>query len=124
MSGNRGPGQRSRGAGWEFVHVWVDDATRLAYVEMLTDEKASTAVAFLRRATSFYRSHGGSIPIRSSERHDPAGHRPPRRGGLGFKRRRRLVFTRRPQLIRARPWPLSQIDFLLGNQPVSEHRDH
>lgn len=58
VSGNRGPGQRSRGAGWEFVHVCVDDATRLAYVEVLHDEKASTAVAFLRRATSFYRSHG------------------------------------------------------------------
>jgi transposase InsO family protein len=58
VSGNRGPGQRSRGAGWEFVHVCVDDATRLAYVEVLADEKASTAVAFLRRATSFYRSHG------------------------------------------------------------------
>jgi transposase InsO family protein len=58
VSGNRGPGQRSRGAGWEFVHVCVDDATRLAYVEVLGDEKAATAVAFLRRATSFYRSHG------------------------------------------------------------------
>ena len=58
VSGNRGPGQRSRGAGWEFVHVCVDDATRLAYVEVLGDEKATTAVAFLRRATSFYRSHG------------------------------------------------------------------
>jgi hypothetical protein len=58
VSGNRGPGQRSRGAGWEFVHVCVDDATRLAYVEVLRDEKATTAVAFLRRATSFCRSHG------------------------------------------------------------------
>src|SRR5215475_5821905 len=40
ISGNRGPGQRARGAGWEFVHVCVDDATRLAYVEVLGDEKA------------------------------------------------------------------------------------
>ncbi len=61
VSGNRGPGQRSRGAGWEFVHVCVDDATRLAYVEVLRDEKASTAVAFLARATSFYRSHGVQV---------------------------------------------------------------
>jgi transposase InsO family protein len=45
-------------AGWEFVHVCVDDATRLAYVEVLSDEKASTAAAFLRRAVAFYRSHG------------------------------------------------------------------
>jgi len=51
-------GTRSRGAGWEFVHVCVDDATRLAYVEVLPDEKAKTCVGFLRRAVAFYRSHG------------------------------------------------------------------
>ena len=44
--------------GWEFVHVCVDDATRLAYVEVLADEKATTAVAFLKRALAFYRRHG------------------------------------------------------------------
>jgi transposase InsO family protein len=57
-TGNRGRGQRSRGAGWEFVHVCVDDATRLAYVEVLADEKAPTAVAFLRRAVAFYQARG------------------------------------------------------------------
>jgi len=51
-------GTRSRGAGWEFVHVCVDDATRLAYVEVLGDEKAKTCVGFLRRAVAFYRRHG------------------------------------------------------------------
>jgi transposase InsO family protein len=51
---------RRRGApkGWEFVHVCVDDATRLAYVEVLGDEKATTAAAFLRRAVAFYAAHG------------------------------------------------------------------
>jgi transposase InsO family protein len=44
--------------GWEYVHVCVDDATRLAYVEVLPDEKAISAVAFLRRATAFYRARG------------------------------------------------------------------
>jgi transposase InsO family protein len=44
--------------GWERVHVCVDDATRLAYVEVLPDEKATTAIGFLRRALAFYRSHG------------------------------------------------------------------
>ncbi len=58
VTGNRGKGQRSRGAGWEFVHVCVDDATRLAYVEVLADEKASSCVGFLRRAVAFYRAHG------------------------------------------------------------------
>jgi transposase len=44
--------------GWEFVHVCVDDATRLAYVEVLDDERATTAIGFLRRAVAFYGSHG------------------------------------------------------------------
>ena len=48
-------------AGWEFVHVCVDDATRLAYVEVLDDEKATTAVGFLRRATAFYASYGITV---------------------------------------------------------------
>jgi transposase len=61
VTGKRGKGQRSRGAGWEFVHVCVDDATRLAYVEVLVDEKGLTAVGFLRRAIAFYRRHGITV---------------------------------------------------------------
>ena len=49
---------RSRGIGWEYVHVAVDDATRLAYVEVLEDEKAVTAVAFLRRAVAHFADYG------------------------------------------------------------------
>jgi transposase InsO family protein len=49
---------RSRGVGWEYVHVCVDDATRLAYVEVLADEKAVTAVGFLKRAVAHYKAHG------------------------------------------------------------------
>jgi transposase InsO family protein len=48
----------ARTTGWEFVHICVDDATRLAYVEVLEDEKAATAVGFLRRAVSHFRAHG------------------------------------------------------------------
>jgi transposase InsO family protein len=44
--------------GWEYVHVAIDDATRLAYAEVLADEKATTAVGFLRRALAFFRRHG------------------------------------------------------------------
>jgi transposase InsO family protein len=47
--------------GWERVHVCVDDATRLAYVEVLPDEKATTAIGFLKRAAAFYRSHGITV---------------------------------------------------------------
>jgi transposase InsO family protein len=49
---------RSRGIGWEFVHIAIDDATRLAYVEVLTDEKATTAAAFLRRAVAHFGERG------------------------------------------------------------------
>jgi transposase InsO family protein len=44
--------------GWEYVHVAVDDATRLAYVEVLADEKAITAIGFLHRAVAHYASYG------------------------------------------------------------------
>jgi transposase InsO family protein len=47
--------------GWEFVHVAIDDCTRLAYAEVLSDERASTAIAFLRRAVAFYRRHGITV---------------------------------------------------------------
>jgi transposase InsO family protein/transposase len=45
-------------AGWEYVHIAVDDYSRLAYAEVLPDEKATTAAAFLRRATAFYARYG------------------------------------------------------------------
>jgi transposase InsO family protein len=54
----RRDGRRTGVAGWEFVHVCVDDATRLAYVEVLEDERTQTALGFLRRALRFYRAHG------------------------------------------------------------------
>jgi transposase InsO family protein len=58
----RGPGRHGgKGAGWDYVHVCVDDATRLAYVEVLADEQATTVVAFLRRAIAFYRRHGITV---------------------------------------------------------------
>jgi transposase InsO family protein len=47
--------------GWEYVHVAIDDATRLAYVEVLNDEKAPTAVGFLRRAIKHYASYGITV---------------------------------------------------------------
>jgi transposase InsO family protein len=47
--------------GWEYIHIAVDDATRLAYAEVLGDERASTAVAFLRRALAFYAAHGITV---------------------------------------------------------------
>src|SRR3954452_18481599 len=52
-------GRRARGElGWEYVHIAVDDHSRLAYAEVLPDEKAVTAAGFLRRAVAFYRRYG------------------------------------------------------------------
>jgi transposase InsO family protein len=51
-------GARRRTTGWEYVHVAIDDATRLAYAEVLPDETARTAIAFLGRAVRFFRRYG------------------------------------------------------------------
>lgn len=50
--------RRAYDLGWEYVHVAIDDATRLVYVEVLEDEKAVTAVAFLRRAVAHFAAFG------------------------------------------------------------------
>jgi transposase len=51
-------GKRRNLVGWEYVHIAVDDYSRLAYAEVLEDEKAQTAVGFLRRALAFFARHG------------------------------------------------------------------
>jgi transposase InsO family protein len=65
--GNSRPRRRDRSGvdrltiGWECVHIAIDDATRLAYAEVLPDEKATTAIGFLRRAVAFYERHGMNV---------------------------------------------------------------
>jgi transposase InsO family protein len=56
-----GSGIRRRQVGWECVHVAIDDATRLAYAEVLRDEQTATVIGFLRRAVGFYRRHGITV---------------------------------------------------------------
>jgi transposase InsO family protein len=46
------------GAGWEFVHVAIDDASRIVYAEVLADERGATCAAFLHRAITYYRRLG------------------------------------------------------------------
>jgi transposase InsO family protein len=48
-------------AGWEFVHIAIDDTSRLAYLEILADEKGVTCVAFLERAITFFAEHGVTV---------------------------------------------------------------
>lgn len=52
---------RSRGIGWNRVHIAVDDFTRLAYAEELPDESPKTTAGFLRRAWRFYAGHGITV---------------------------------------------------------------
>jgi len=66
--------------GWDFVHVAVDDYSRLAYAEVLNDEKASTAIGFLSRAIEFFarlRHHGRACHHRQRQPlhlNDPRAH--------------------------------------------------
>lgn len=48
-------------AGWEFVHVAIDDYSRLAYAEVLPDETPASAIAFLRRALAFFARHAITV---------------------------------------------------------------
>ena len=64
--GHRITGQHSgmvknRGIGWEHLHVCVDDASRLAYTEVLPDERKESACAFLTRALAFFKAHGVTV---------------------------------------------------------------
>jgi transposase InsO family protein len=54
-------GHRRHSVGWEYVHIAVDDYSRLAYAEVLSDEKATTAIAFLRRALAFFHRYGITV---------------------------------------------------------------
>jgi transposase InsO family protein len=58
VTGDRSDRRDQGKKGWEYVHVAVDDYSRLAYAEVLTDERATTAAGFLGRALAFYRRHG------------------------------------------------------------------
>jgi transposase InsO family protein len=53
--------RRSRKAGWEFLHVAIDDATRLTYAEVLSADDASACAAFLRRTLTWFRRRGVRI---------------------------------------------------------------
>jgi transposase InsO family protein len=66
-------GVRRRQVGWEYVHIAIDDCTRLAYAEVLVDEKATTVVAFLKRAAAFYQRHG--MPVEQLLTDNGSGYR-------------------------------------------------
>lgn len=59
LTGN--PQDETRGAGWEFLYVAVDDHSRMAYVAMMPDEKAGSASSFLSQAAAYFRRHNIQI---------------------------------------------------------------
>lgn len=61
ITGDRTGQSNSRGVGWEFIHVCIDDASRVAFSQILADEKKESAVAFLEAALAYYASLGITI---------------------------------------------------------------
>ena len=61
ITGDRRGQSNARGIGWEFVHVCIDDASRIAFSQILPDEKALSATAFLNAAVAYYASLGVKV---------------------------------------------------------------
>jgi len=93
VTGDRLQG-RSRGAGWDFLHVCVDDFSRTAYVEVLDDEKGRTCAGFLVRALRWLRARG--VRVERVMTDNGAGYR-----SKAFARVRRAVGLRH---VRTRPY--------------------
>jgi len=61
ITGDRTGPNKSRGVGWDFVHVCIDDHSRVAFSEIKPDETADSAVPFLRAAVAYYKSLGVTV---------------------------------------------------------------
>jgi transposase InsO family protein len=61
ITGDRTGQSNSRGVGWEYVHVSIDDASRIAYTNIFPDEKAISATAFLSQAIAYYKTLGITV---------------------------------------------------------------
>ena len=61
ITGDRTGQSNKRGTGWECLHVAIDDASRLAYTEVLPDEKKATVCAFTSRAVAWFQRHGLTV---------------------------------------------------------------
>ena len=87
--------RRSRvyGIGWEYVHVCIDDCSRLAYAEVLVDERGATAAAFIRRALTWFRARGVLVQRVLSD------------NGSGYRSRAFAAACRRLQLTHRRTRP-------------------
>lgn len=61
ITGDRVGQSNTRGVGWEYLHLAIDDHSRLAYSEILPDQKRASCLRFLFNALRFFRNHGVSI---------------------------------------------------------------
>ena len=61
ITGDRTGQSNNRGVGWEFVHVCIDDNSRISFSQILPDEKAVSAIAFLKAALAYYKSLGVTV---------------------------------------------------------------
>ena len=61
VTGERKGQSRTRGIGWEFVHVCIDDHSRIAFSQILPDERKKSAIAFLKAAVAYYKSLGVTV---------------------------------------------------------------
>ncbi len=61
ITGDRRGQSNRRGAGWEYVHVGIDDHSRIAFAQIMADEKKRSAVAFLKAAVAYYASLGVNV---------------------------------------------------------------
>jgi len=91
MTGDRR--DRVRGAGWEYVHVCVDDCSRVAYAEVLGDERGATVAAFLRRAVTWFCRRGVQVQRVLTD------------NGTGYRSKRFAAAIRRCRLVARRTRP-------------------
>jgi len=61
ITGDRTSQSNSRGIGWEFVHVCIDDASRIAFAQVMPDEKKESEIAFLETTLAYYQSLGVTV---------------------------------------------------------------
>lgn len=61
ITGDRKGQSNSRGVGWEYVHVSIDDASRIAFTDIMPDQKAVSSVTFLKAAVAYYQSLGVTV---------------------------------------------------------------
>jgi hypothetical protein len=92
--------RRARGIGWEYVHVAVDDASRLGYVEVLRDERGPSVAQFLWRALAWFRRHARVVieerPEARRRREDALEYRLAAIKPVELRRRQPLLRTARP----------------------------